>query len=171
MSVEWPIILATLMGPILAVQAQKWIERARERRGRRAHLFHNLMATRAARLLFDHVRALNMIDIEFYPRWWRPHDQKVIDAWHAYQDVLSEVVRDGDETGMQVWAARRDELFIELLYTMSRRLGYKFDKVRLKRGAYTPRAHGESEFMEGEMRENLVKILKGEQPINVRTIE
>ena len=29
---EWVIVFATLLGPVLAVQAQKWIERAREKR-------------------------------------------------------------------------------------------------------------------------------------------
>ena len=44
------IIGATILGPILAVQAQKAIERFRERRGRKLWVFHTLMGTRAARL-------------------------------------------------------------------------------------------------------------------------
>jgi len=52
------IVCATVVGPILAVQAQKAVERARERRGRKAWLFHSLMATRAARVSPEHVQAL-----------------------------------------------------------------------------------------------------------------
>ena len=44
------IVFATLFGPILAVQAQKWLERNREIKQRRAWIFRTLMATRATTL-------------------------------------------------------------------------------------------------------------------------
>jgi hypothetical protein len=62
---DWSIIGATILGPILAVQAQKWVEIIRERRGRKLWIFHTLMATRAARTSTEHVQALNMIDLIF----------------------------------------------------------------------------------------------------------
>jgi hypothetical protein len=63
---DWLLILATIAGPILAVQAHKWVERLREGRNRKLRLFERLMATRAARLSAEHVQALNMIDLVFY---------------------------------------------------------------------------------------------------------
>ena len=45
---EWITVAAIICGPILAVQAQKWIETAREKRNRRLNVFKRLMATRAA---------------------------------------------------------------------------------------------------------------------------
>jgi len=52
------IILATLFGPIAAVQAQKWIERAREKRASKVNIFNTLMATRGIRIAsMDHVKA------------------------------------------------------------------------------------------------------------------
>lgn len=59
---------AVILGPILAVQAQKVIEKFQETRKRRMALFKTLMSTRAERLNRDHVQALNMIDIDFYGR-------------------------------------------------------------------------------------------------------
>jgi hypothetical protein len=56
------IVAATLMGPVLAVQAQKWVEWATDRRRRRFSIFNTLMVTRGTRLDFDHVRALNSIE-------------------------------------------------------------------------------------------------------------
>jgi len=61
------IAAATVAGPILAVQAQKWIERAGERRRARRAIFHALMSNRATRLHDDFVKALNLIDLEFSP--------------------------------------------------------------------------------------------------------
>ena len=45
---EWLTIVAIIIGPVLAVQAQKWVELAREKRNFRLHTFKRLMATRGA---------------------------------------------------------------------------------------------------------------------------
>lgn len=45
MSIEWWVVLATLAGPIVAVQTQKWIERATENRLRKYAIFNALMVT------------------------------------------------------------------------------------------------------------------------------
>jgi hypothetical protein len=71
-STETYLILATFAGPIIAVQTQKWIERANERRLAHRRIFYALMATRAMRASVEHVQALNMIDLEFQGPWWRP---------------------------------------------------------------------------------------------------
>ncbi|WP_422109676.1 DUF6680 family protein [Bradyrhizobium elkanii] len=57
-----------MAGPVVAVQTQKWIERASERGKRRQWIFTSLMANRATRLNDDYVRALNSIDLEFSPK-------------------------------------------------------------------------------------------------------
>ena len=73
MTIDWTlkatdvaIVFATIVGPVLAVQAQKWLERSRAIRDRRMRIFRVLMSTRAARLSANHVEALNAISIEFY---------------------------------------------------------------------------------------------------------
>ena len=62
----WITILAIILGPILAVQVQKYIENKKETRNKKMQIFKALMATRATPLYPAHVEALNMIDIEFY---------------------------------------------------------------------------------------------------------
>jgi len=154
------------MGPILAVQAQKFVERTRERRQNKLRIFYKLMATRAARVSPDHVQALNMIDIEFYGaktfglRHQSKKEKKVVDTWRIYHDHLNQQFE--PET-LNAWAARGDELFTDVLYAMSLDLGYEFDVVQLKRGIYTPRAHGEQEYAQIKIRDTLLKILSGEK--------
>lgn len=81
LAIEWWVVLATLAGPILAVQTQKFIERASERSKRRQWIFTALMANRATRLNDDYVKALNSIDLEFSPkRFGGAADRKVIEA-------------------------------------------------------------------------------------------
>ena len=58
------VIAATLLGPVLAVQIQKYLERWREENDRRHRIFKVLMATRAAPLAANHIEALNLIDID-----------------------------------------------------------------------------------------------------------
>lgn len=89
---ELAIVIATFLGPVFAVRAQKWIERAREKRQRKVFVFDTLMAARTARLSPEHVRALNAIDLAFYGRRLlgkhirTKNEQKVIDAWREYYD-------------------------------------------------------------------------------------
>ena len=66
---DWSIAIiaaATLLGPVLAVQAQKWLERGRAIKERRLTIFRTLMATRAAMLSPSHVEALNAVPVDFY---------------------------------------------------------------------------------------------------------
>lgn len=85
-SAEWAIVFATLVGPILAVQAQKFLEGRREYRAAKLWVFRSLMTTRMQRLSIDHVRALNMIDICFYGQrvavwhWQTEAEKKVATA-------------------------------------------------------------------------------------------
>ena len=84
MAIEWWIVLATIGGPVIAVQTQKFIERATENRRRKLMIFTALMANRATKLADDYVKALNLIDIEFLPGRWFPNKSRaVINAWRA----------------------------------------------------------------------------------------
>ncbi|PVE23176.1 hypothetical protein DC522_16970 [Microvirga sp. KLBC 81] len=165
------IVFATLLGPILAIQAQKMIERATEAKRRKLEVFHTLMATRATRLAPEHVQALNRIDIEFVDTSRRENarNKPVVDAYRIYLDKLSERAEQ-TEAAIRLWNQTCDELFIELLFAMSQRLGYTFDKVQLKRGIYHPQGHSETELIQNEIRDNYLRIISGQQPLAVRFI-
>ena len=123
----------TLAGPVLAVQAQKWIERARERRNRKAALFQVLMATRANRVSSQHVEALNMIDLTFDgarrigPKRTK-REQAVLRAWREYLDHLNDHPPDentSEAVGLQ-WGTRVNELFLNLLRAIAADVDYEF---------------------------------------------
>src|SRR4051812_16590246 len=93
---EGLLIAATVAGPILAVQAQKFIERIKDRNERKRRIFYVLMATRATKLSLDHVQNLNMIELEFgagRSQRQSASDKKVITAWRT---LLDEYSFDGD---------------------------------------------------------------------------
>lgn len=166
-------VIAIVMGPILAVQAQKISELVREKRIRKVVIFKTLMATRASRVSFDHVKALNMIDIEFYGKrilgvkFQSNKYNRVTLDWKTYHDNLN--AKD-DDTKSKTWLDKNDELFIDLLFEISGALGYDFDKIQLKRGAYSPIAHGEQEIDALTIRRSLSKILSGEEALPMKVV-
>jgi hypothetical protein len=176
---EWLVILAALAGPVLAVQAQKWVERAREGARRRDWVFTTLMATRQARLSPEHVRALNSIDLAFYGRrvlgavWRGEKAQAVIDAWRDYHSHLSPAAdqRPKDDAERRGWEGRSDELFVNLLDRLARATKYRFDREHLKTGSYSPEAHGNTEMEQQAMRRLLLEVLLGERalPLQIKS--
>jgi hypothetical protein len=160
----WLTIIAVILGPILAVQAQKIVERRRELRNRKLHLFRELMATRGSRLSQRHVEALNLIEMEY-----APSDEKqrpVFEAWRSYFDLLSQPAPEL-EAQQQLFFERRNDAFIDVLYTMGRYLGFSFDKVAIRRNSYVPTLHGETEMDAITIRKALVDLLTNKKALNV----
>lgn len=155
MSTNFAIICATLLGPVLAVQTQKWLEGHRATKERRLVIFRTLMATRAANLSPMHVEALNAIPVEFYGTGKKL--KAINDAWKLHLDHHTV---EGPVT--EVWAQTKQDLFVELLYLISQYLGYSFSKAQIKRDIYLPRAHGDLETEQAIIRQGVVALLRGE---------
>jgi hypothetical protein len=169
---EWAIAFATFVGPIFAVQAQKWVERSKDRDGRKNALFQGLMATRMARLSPEHVRALNMIDLTFYGRQFfgvsvRSRDEKLVLAtWKEYLDHLCTRVPEG-EAATAAFLSSREELFINMMAAMAKERRYSVDRVQLKKGAYSPIAHNEIEQKQAAVLDGVVRVFSGERPLKI----
>jgi hypothetical protein len=85
------LIMVTFIGPVAAVQAQKWTERVRETRERKFRVFQTLMMTRAQRAAsIEHVQALNLIDLYFDGKG--KDDKAVREAWAVYFDHLNQPI-------------------------------------------------------------------------------
>jgi hypothetical protein len=172
------IVGATIAGPILAVQAQKWVERVRDATNRRALIFKTLMATRQSRISMEHVRALNSIDLAFYGRRMlgvtvrRRVHQAVLDAWHDYYHHLSvpEERRPKTDAEFRDWTGRGDELFTNLLERLATAMNFKFDRKQLKAGSYSPEAHGAVELEQQAVRRLALDVMSGQKalPMEVR---
>ncbi|QJT19295.1 hypothetical protein E5E96_19750 [Aeromonas sp. 1805] len=162
--------IAVILGPIFAVQAQKIIEALKEKKNRRMSLFQTLMSTRAERLNRDHVKALNMIDIEFYgrtlpfirTRYQSSHEQAVTHAWKIYNSHLNQK---DDYESIDLWAKKSDELFTNLLYAIAQCLDYDYDKVQLQRDCYRPIAHGNLENTQLAILDGLNQVVNKGRPL------
>lgn len=173
---EWLTIIAVLVGPVLAVQAQKWVERRQAKTGMKDGIFRTLMATRAARLAPEHVQALNMIDIAFYGKrsFGRQRQSnaevQVCIARRVYFDVLNVDANAMSESRAEQWAHDRDEKFYALLAAIAIAQNFDFNSVDLKRAVYSPVAHGTIETDQEAIRVGLAKLLKGEVALPMRVV-
>ncbi|PIL19521.1 hypothetical protein P775_14185 [Puniceibacterium antarcticum] len=149
------IVAAALLGPVLAVQAQKWLERKRDVKERRLSIFRTLMATRAAMLSPQHVEALNAVPVEFYGPSGKL--KKINEAWKLYIDHHDERLPTND-----AWAQKRHDLFLDMLHLISQFLGYTFSRAQLGRDIYSPKAHGDFETEQTIIRKGLASLLSGE---------
>jgi len=156
------IVIATLIAPLLAIQAQKWLESFREDHERKLRVFKILMATRAAAVSPEHVQALNMIDLEFLGEKYKT----VRNEWKTYLDHLGSYPKE-DEQLQAMWGDRRMDMLTRLLIEMGKSLGYDFDEVHVKKGIYAPEAHSQIENEQMLLRRGLLRLLYGDVPLKM----
>jgi hypothetical protein len=161
-------IIAIIVGPLLAIQVQKFLERRREDRERRLRVFKALMVTRGTVLSPLHVEALNSIDIEFTSN--NEKDKNVRATWKAYLDELTHFPKEGQDDDRKRWAENINSLLVELLSSMSKAVGYDFDKTDIKRTAYTPIKYSDIELEQDFIRKSLVKLFIGGISIPIKII-
>ncbi len=170
------LIIATAAGPVLAVQAQTFLERRRASNARRLNLFRTVMATRGARLTAAHVEALNQIDIEFYTpaRLFlrqNPKFRRVRSAWKSYYANLASTYPD-DAAQEAVYLNQRNELFTDLVYEMSIAVGYtEFDKDEIRKVSYVPQLHENIETEQTIIRRGFSDIFSGKKALPMSVVE
>ncbi len=157
-------IAAIILGPVLALFAQRILDNLREKRKLKLALFQTLLTTRATPISIQHVQALNSIELEFYPR--KGKNVRAIDAWRIYSEHLNQR-RSEDPQQVQAWGDRRQELIVDLLYEMSQCLGYDFEKVMIKRDAYYPSGLTDMENEGSALRKAAVKVFEGQTALKV----
>jgi hypothetical protein len=156
------MVIALLLGPVIAVQITEYLRNQKDSRSRKVHIFRTLMATRSAQLAAMHIEALNLVELEFQDG--QRSSKRVVDAGRLYIAHLSDRNYPKD-----MWPARKNELLVDLLYEMSTTLGYNFDKVQIKAGSYYPSGYEETENDNFEIRKLWLDILKGKNKLPTTT--
>jgi hypothetical protein len=157
-------IIAIFRSPIVALRAQKKIEGLDSQNERKINIFKTLMATRAEPVSFEHVKALNMIDVEFYG------DESITNTWNIYRDHLNSYPQNPTEADQKIWNGQTAEYLADLLFEMSKSLGYSFAKLLLKKGAYAPIAHGVLNAEQAIIRRGFVELLAGDKPLKIELL-
>lgn len=92
---------------------------------------------------------------------------EVMDAWENYKDQLFTPYNREQISSREIWETKSNEYFVELLYSISRFLGYNFKKSVLKQRNYYPEAFGVQQAQQQEMIEAVTKLLQGKSLIRV----
>ena len=122
------IVLATGLGPILAVAVTLWHEHRNSVYHRRLHVFRTLMATRKTAISVDHVNALNLVEVDFYGC------KKVDTSWKAYISHLNDTSRPEDE----LWLEKKEKMLAQLLFDMGAILNFDIPAMEIFKGGYAP---------------------------------
>lgn len=169
-TISFLTILAILLAPRFALQAQVKHDSLKEQQQKRLHIFKTLIATYAMRLSPDHVQALNLINIEFYGI------DNVINAWQLYLDHLNTPSPDANDPSRtpeerekfaKEWVDQGNILLNDLLVNISQEVGLPFDKPKIEKGVYYPSAQGKLENENRLIREGLLSIINSKTSMSM----
>lgn len=166
-TMEWKDILnlvAILLSPIVALGISAYWQKKQDEKGRKMHIFYTLMRTRAQRLHYDHVQALNTIDVEFYD------ERQVVEAWKKYLDSLEQCSYDNSEAERR-HIQKRDDLFTELLQRMATVLKYDFSITDIKNTSYYPVGYGNDLTRQESILTNIDSIVKGDRELAIKIVK
>ncbi|MGO9263466.1 MAG: DUF6680 family protein [Candidatus Binataceae bacterium] len=162
-------IAAIILGPIIALQLQTHLDKRRAAEARKLSVFKTLMTYRATTLSPNFVQALNLIDVEFSADGEKP----VRDAWKILLDHFYDL-GEFNRTGAiipQTSIEKSATLTASLLLAMGKSLGYEFDEVQIKKGAYYPMGLGNVEQEQHALRRLLLDVLLGKRRVPVAVFE
>ncbi len=168
-------IIAFLISPFLGIYTQKLIENYRLDkskeveenkidRNKKLHLFTTLISTKDNRIDQAHIQALNLIDLIYYDIL------DVIEQWEIYSMHLNKIIDRNSEAELRLWGQKYDELFYNLLNSMAKHLGYKFNRAKIESRAYSPIAYNKKENDDFYLRQLATDILSGKTPLKVTQI-
>lgn len=155
-------LIAMLMGPIIGALFVVLLEEYRNQKARKMEIFVTLMRTRGMGLSFEHVNALNLIEVEFHK------NADVIDAWKKYLDELSKPPLIGNDPVAQNnrYQDRRKSLSV-LLHRISKVLKFKIDQFDIFENNYTPQGWHDEDQQQKYLRALLINLLSGRNSMPV----
>lgn len=149
------IVIATFLGPILAVFTTRVIDNLRQRKERKMEVFRALMRSRRNCLSPEYVAALNMVELEFAGR------ENVLRPFKTLFDHYQAQPQATD------WHERLRSLIARLLYAMAKDLGYEMEQLDVMEGGYLPSGWGAIENDRNAILSAMAKVARGEAAIPV----
>jgi hypothetical protein len=150
------VVIATLLGPVLAVYVTRKVDEERRVRDRRLDIFRSLMATRRAPLSSDKARALNLVEIEFYG---------ITPVEGAHREVMAHI--NTQQPLPAGWEDRHRTLVTKLLSEMAKILNYNLQQLDVLEGGYYPQGFADIELEQQAVRRALIQVLSGNRPLIV----
>lgn len=153
------IVIATVAGPLAAVTVTRVIDERRDQRARQRALFRSLMGTRRTPLSDERVKALNLVEIEFYG---------IGPVEHAHRELMAHI--NTHSTDPAAWNDRQRNLLTRLLTAMATHLGYNLEQLAVLEGGYYPQGYANIEQEQQLTRQLFVEVLSGRRPLSIAPV-
>lgn len=158
---EWLTIIAIIAGPCVGVYLTRCLDDYKDKKQRRIDIFRTLMRTRGVRLSYDHVGALNLVEVEFADK------KDVIDAWKAYLTELGVPYPTNDESGVLVKQQKTNKLLTRLIDEIAKALKFQIEQLDILETNYTPQGWLDDEAQQRYLRTLLISLLSGNNPLPI----
>lgn len=142
-------LIGTIVVPCFLFYLLRYLDDRKQKYNRRYDLYKklvvgrcNLVSISASSMGFDYVVALNLIEAEYSGD--DKHDREVSACCRNYINIFQ--VTDLPENEASIRVYKQEELFIDLLYAMSKSLNIKTDRSTLKNmQSYYPNAFSKAD--------------------------
>ena len=157
-------ILAIVVGPVIAVLVTRKMDQERSDKARKMDIFRTLMRTRGLPIHWDHVGALNLVEVEFI------NHPEVIQAWTKYLDHLNERPPIEQAQQFEAFVKKTPALLTTLIDAIAKALDIKIGQLDILRGNYVPSGWSTDEDEQRWLRRGLLNALSGKVsiPIQIR---
>lgn len=157
---DWITVAAIVLGPVLALFAQRVLDRMREKKDRRVQVYLTAMSLRGTWLHIDSIRALNSIDTIFDKR----SDKSVRDAWArviTHANTRRDPQQDAAQAEAQAlqWNNRLLDLRTDLYQLLGKAVGYNHTIDYIKSQFYYPQYHVDAELEQLQIRKQFAKAI------------
>lgn len=159
----WPAltVIAIIAGPFGALLVSRYLDNLRADKARRMDIFRTLMRTRSQPISWEHVQALNLVELEFR------NYTNVIDAWKKYLDNLSKPIPPIAE--QKKFQQLREKLLTLLIEEIAKTLNVKVQQLEILEGNYVPQGWEDREWEDIVFRRALIQVLQGKSAILVKS--
>jgi hypothetical protein len=147
------MILAVLVGPIIAVLITIWAQKRNDKRSAKLQLFIVLMGERKSITISSaRANALNSIDVIF------SDNENVTSLWHQYYQLLArpESIEERGHTWLQLLSSMADDLGMSKLTTI------ELDKF------YTPQGHVDNYEFQQKIGQEWLRVLENTEHFLVK---
>jgi hypothetical protein len=166
--VEGLTIFALIAGPVASVLITRWFDRSRAAKDRQLDVFRELMRTRRGTLALspDHVKALNLVEIEFYGSKFVLDAHRALIGHFAAADSRSLYVSNPE------WYEQYRTLLSKLLSEMAALLGYgRIQQLDVFRGGYAPTVWQHIDEQQMALRLGFIDLLNGKRSLPVHVAQ
>ena len=156
-------IAAVVLGPVIAVWITRRIDEQRADKSRKLDIFRTLMRTRRMQMHWDHVGALNLVEVEFIDH------PGVVKAWKDHLTNLGEQPPPIEQKeGFDVFIRKRESLLTKLIDEIAKVINIKVTQLDILEGNYVPRGWNDAEWEQQLLRRRLIDVLYGKAAIPIQ---